>query len=222
MPPGCCTPQAGTSQPRPAWPSCCTPVTTPPPPALPWAAATWPTGQASGWSFAAGAAAYLAGYLIFAPGPHAPWLLLAGFLLAGTGIVCAETSESTLVARQLPERLRGNGFGVLGLVQAAGDLASSAIAGLLWAAVSPETGFAYAASWIAAALLAAAFSGRQARTALTRPDPKHHPRAASLMSPGSSRQMDEMLLHSGRVQAHRTGTAAYLNSAYSWAASRSR
>jgi hypothetical protein len=29
--------------------------------------------------------------------------------------------------------------------------------------------------------------------------------------------MDEMLLRSGRVQAHRTGTAAYLNSAYSWA-----
>ena len=44
-------------------------------------------------------------------GPHAPWLLLAGFLLAGTGIIGAETSESTLVARQLPERLRGNGFG---------------------------------------------------------------------------------------------------------------
>ena len=105
--------------------------------------------------FAAGAAAYLAGYLIFAAGPHAPWLLLAGFLLAGTGIGCAETSESTAAV---------NGFGVLGLVQAAGDLASSAIAGLLWAAVSPETGFAYAASWMAAALLAAAFSGRQART----------------------------------------------------------
>ena len=65
--------------------------------------------------------------------------------------------------RQLPERLRGNGFGVLGLVQAAGDLASSAIAGLLWAAVSPETGFVYAAFWMAAALLVAAFSSRQAR-----------------------------------------------------------
>ena len=113
--------------------------------------------------FAAGAAAYLAGYVIFAIGPHAPWLLLAGFLLAGTGIGCAETSESTLVARQLPERLRGNGFGVLGLVQATGDLTSSAIAGLLWAAVSPEAGFAYAAFWMAAALLATAFSVRQAR-----------------------------------------------------------
>ena len=107
--------------------------------------------------FAAAAAAYTAGYVIFAVGPRAPWLLLAGFLLAGTGIGFAETAESTLVARLLPDRLRGNGFGVLGLVQAAGDLTSSAIAGLLWAVVSPETGFAYAAFWMVAALLAAAF-----------------------------------------------------------------
>lgn len=52
-------------------------------------------------------------------------LLLLGFVLAGTGIGFAETAESTLVAQLLPGRLRANGFGVLGITQAAGDLASS-------------------------------------------------------------------------------------------------
>jgi len=54
--------------------------------------------------FAAGAAAYNAGYVIFAIGPRAPWLLLAGFLPAGTGIGFAETAESIMVAHLLPEK----------------------------------------------------------------------------------------------------------------------
>ena len=66
-------------------------------------------------------------------------MLLAGFLLAGIGIGFAET-ESTLVAHLLPDRLRGNGFGVLGLVQSLGDLAYSLVVGLLW--VSRAVGFA--------------------------------------------------------------------------------
>ena len=80
-------------------------------------------------------------------------MLLAGFLLAGIGIGFAET-ESTLVAHLLPDRLRGNGFGVLGLVQSLGDLASSLVVGLLWALVSPTVGFTYAAAWMLAAVLA--------------------------------------------------------------------
>lgn len=92
--------------------------------------------------------------MIFAAGPRAPWLLLAGFILAGTGIGFAETAESTMVAQLLPGRLRGNGVGVLGLVQALGDLASWAVVGLLWATVSPEVGFAYDAFWMLAAIVA--------------------------------------------------------------------
>jgi MFS family permease len=108
--------------------------------------------------FAAGAAVYLAAYAVFAIGAH-PWpVLLAGFVLAGIGIGLAETAESTMVALMLPDRLRGNGFGVLGLVQAAGDLASSAVVGLLWTLVSPQLAFAYAAAWMAAALAAARIS----------------------------------------------------------------
>jgi hypothetical protein len=54
----------------------------------------------------------------------------------------------------LPDRLRGSGFGLLGLVQAGGDLVACAVVGLLWATVSPTAGFAYAAAWMVASLLA--------------------------------------------------------------------
>ena len=73
--------------------------------------------------FAAGGVAYAAGYTVFAlPEDHWPLLLIA-FLLAGVGIGFAETAESTVVAQALPERLHGNGFGVLGLVQSFGNSA---------------------------------------------------------------------------------------------------
>jgi MFS family permease len=113
--------------------------------------------------FAAGAAVYIAGYLIFAAGPRAVALLLLGFVLAGTGIGFAETAESTLVAQLLPGRLRASGFGVLGITQAAGGLASSAVAGLLWAVLSPAAGFGYAAAWMVAALAATALTRRPGR-----------------------------------------------------------
>ena len=43
------------------------------------------------------------------------------------GIGAAESAESTVVARALPETLRDNGFGVLGLVQAIGDTGSTVV-----------------------------------------------------------------------------------------------
>jgi hypothetical protein len=54
----------------------------------------------------------------------------------------------------LPDQLRGNGFGVLGLVQAIGDLGASLVVGVLWAMVSPTLAFTYAAAWMLASLLA--------------------------------------------------------------------
>src|SRR5664280_3196253 len=62
-----------------------------------------------------------------------PWeqhrwpILLIGFVLCGLGIGFAETGEATVVARLLPEHLRSNGFGVLGLVQSFGDLGATMI-----------------------------------------------------------------------------------------------
>lgn len=100
------------------------------------------------WVFAGSAVVYVAGYVIFAVGPAAWPLLLLGFVFAGTGIGAAETAESTVVAQQLPEELRSNGFGVLGLVQSVGDMGSTVVAGVLWSLVSPALAFGYAAAWM--------------------------------------------------------------------------
>jgi MFS family permease len=106
--------------------------------------------------FATAAALYVLAYVGFAiPGQGWPTLLVA-FSLAGSGIGLAETAESTVVAQALPDELRGSGFGVLGGVQAAGDFASSAVVGLLYAALSPVVGFAYAAGWMLIALVGSA------------------------------------------------------------------
>jgi MFS family permease len=103
--------------------------------------------------FGSGAAVYVASYVLFAFDIHAwPFLLLA-FLLSGVGIGFAETAESTVVARGLPAPLRSNGFGVLGLTQAFGDLGATVVAGVLWTLFSPTVAFAYAAAWMAASLL---------------------------------------------------------------------
>lgn len=102
--------------------------------------------------FGAGAAVYVGAYAIFAWDQHAWPVLLLGFALAGVGIGCAETAESTSVALQLPDRLRGNGYGVLGLVQSIGDLGATVVAGLLWAVVSPAAAFLYAAAWMVASV----------------------------------------------------------------------
>jgi MFS family permease len=103
--------------------------------------------------FASGAALYVAAYGLFALPFHSWPVLVVAFLLAGSGIGLAETAESALVARLLPDQLRGSGFGLLGGVQSLGDFASSAVVGLLWAAVSPTAGFAYAAGWMLVSLL---------------------------------------------------------------------
>ena len=105
--------------------------------------------------FAAGCACYVAGYAVFAWDQHAWPVLLGGFLLAGLGIGFAETAESTVVALMLPDHLRGNGYGVLGLVQSMGALAASLIVGFLWATSTPTLAFGYAAAWMLAAALAA-------------------------------------------------------------------
>jgi len=103
--------------------------------------------------FTAAACVYVAAYATFAAGPHAWPAVLAAFAAAGTGIGLAETAESPLVVHTIPDHLRGSGFGFLGAVQAAGDLTSSAVAGLLWALISPAAGFTYATLWMTASVI---------------------------------------------------------------------
>ncbi|WP_334172618.1 MFS transporter [Sinomonas sp.] len=105
--------------------------------------------------FAAGAAAYVLAYALFALGPAGWAAPLVAFILAGVGIGLAETAETASVAIALPDRLRGNGYGILGLVQSAGDLGATLVAGVLWAALGPTTAFAYAAAWMLASVLLA-------------------------------------------------------------------
>jgi MFS family permease len=105
-------------------------------------------------AFATAACLYVAAYALLALTLHGWVLLIVAFLLAGAGIGLAETAESTLVARLVPDRLRGSGFGLLGGVQSLGDFASSAMVGLLWSAVSPTVAFAYAAAWMVVAAAA--------------------------------------------------------------------
>jgi len=105
--------------------------------------------------FATGAALFALAYAGFAVGARAWPALLGFFLLAGGGIGLAETAESTLVARLLPDDLRGSGFGVLGGLQSFGDFASSAAVGLIWTTVSPAAAFAYAGAWMVLAALTA-------------------------------------------------------------------
>jgi MFS family permease len=111
--------------------------------------------------FAAGAGAYVLAYGGFAFPIHHRLLLAGCFCLAGAGIGLAETAESTLVAQLLPDRLRGSGFGLLGGLQSAGDFLSSAIVGLLYVAVAPTVGFAYAAVWMVLAVAATVLLGHR-------------------------------------------------------------
>jgi hypothetical protein len=64
-----------------------------------------------------------------------------------------ETAEHAAVASLAPVELRGSAFGLLAAVQSFGNLAASAVAGLLWTAASARVAFAYLAAWMMLALL---------------------------------------------------------------------
>ena len=61
-----------------------------------------------------------------------------------------------------PERRRGSAFGLLATVQSLGNVAVSAIAGLLWTLIAPVAALIHAAAWMLIALLAFA-AGRRDR-----------------------------------------------------------
>ncbi len=112
---------------------------------------------------AIGSATFLLAYVGFAATGASVALLAGCFLLAGIGIGCAETAEHAAVAQLAPERLRGSAFGLLAALQAVGNLAASAIAGILWSAISPTAAFIYVAAWMALALTGLIFSQAHSR-----------------------------------------------------------
>lgn len=100
----------------------------------------------------AGAALFLLSYLGFAISTTNLVVLGLPFALAGVAIGCAETAQHSAVAALAPAAIRGSAFGLLATVQALGNFAASAIAGLLWTAVSPTAAFLYLAAWMLLAL----------------------------------------------------------------------
>ncbi len=102
----------------------------------------------------AGVAAFGLAYLGFSRDTTGWTALLPWFVLAGIGIGCVETAEHTAVATHAPDHLRGSAFGLLAATQSFGNLAASAVAGILWTALSPTWAFAYLATAMAISLVA--------------------------------------------------------------------
>jgi MFS family permease len=80
-------------------------------------------------------------------------VLALPFVAAGIGIGAVETAEHAAVAALASETARGSAFGVLAAIQAGGNVAASAVAGILWTAVSPGVAFAYLTAWMGLALV---------------------------------------------------------------------
>jgi MFS family permease len=100
-------------------------------------------------------------YAGFAAGPGTVLALAPWFVAAGVAIGCVETAEHAAVASLAPEELRGSAFGLLAAVQSFGNLAASAIAGLLWTLASPRVAFAYLVAWMLLALVGLLAAGRR-------------------------------------------------------------
>ena len=86
------------------------------------------------------------------------------FAAAGLAVGCAETAENSAIASLAPAHLRGSAFGLLATILAAGNLAASAVAGVLWTAISPRAAFIYLTAWMLLALAGLAFSARRPAT----------------------------------------------------------
>jgi MFS family permease len=87
------------------------------------------------------------------------------FLAAGVAIGAVETAEHSAVAALAPNTLRGSAFGMLATVQAIGNFAASAIAGLIWTIISPTAAFLYLTAWMLLATVALSVLARRKVTA---------------------------------------------------------
>jgi MFS family permease len=101
-----------------------------------------------------GAVAFTGAFAGFAFAGASIALLAFLFVVAGLGMGVGETAQSAAVAAFAPVELRGSAFGLVAAVQAFANLAASAIAGVLWKAVSPEAAFLYLTAWSAVAAIA--------------------------------------------------------------------
>jgi MFS family permease len=94
---------------------------------------------------AGGIGAFALAYAGFAATGPSSAVLAACFVLAGVGIGCVETAEHGAVASLAREDLRGSAFGLLAAVQSFGNLAASAVVGVLYTVAGPAAAFGAAA-----------------------------------------------------------------------------
>ncbi len=103
--------------------------------------------------FAFGVGCFALAYALFALNASGVFLLAAAFGVAGIGIGLVETAEHAAVAIFAPDAIRGSAFGFLAATQSFGNLAASAIVGILYTVASPTVAFAYAATVMILALV---------------------------------------------------------------------
>jgi MFS family permease len=111
--------------------------------------------------FGLGVGCFAAAYALFAVNTSGVLFLGVAFAIAGIGIGLVETAEHAAVAMFAPEGIRGSAFGLLAAVQSFGNLAASAVVGILYAAVSASVAFGYAAVVMGVALVALMATSRR-------------------------------------------------------------
>jgi MFS family permease len=94
---------------------------------------------AAGYAIAAGVAG--AAGLVFAYGISSVGLLALIFFAAGIFAAASDTLQGAIPAALIEEPARGTAYGALGFVNGFGDLAASALTGMIWSAVSPAAAF---------------------------------------------------------------------------------
>lgn len=104
--------------------------------------------------FAVGVTAFALAYSLFAVNSTSVLWLGVAFAIAGGGIGLVETAEHAAVATFAADEIRGSAFGFLAAVQSFGNLAASAVVGILYTAASPSLAFGYAAVVMGGALVA--------------------------------------------------------------------
>ena len=115
--------------------------------------------------FAAGVGCFAIAYAGFAISTQKILFLAAAFALAGVGIGLVETAEHAAVAIFAADEIRGSAFGLLAAIQSFGNLAASAVVGLLYALASPAVAFGYASAVMITALVVVASTARRTEQA---------------------------------------------------------
>ena len=67
------------------------------------------------------------------------------FILSGISAATYTALEKAYAADLLPSNIRGTGYGILQTIDGIGDFTSSFVVGTIWAMISPELSFVYAA-----------------------------------------------------------------------------